>query len=242
MESTVETLMETVVIAVVLGILAQVMAHRLRLPAILPLLIFGMAAGPFGLGLFDPDALGHGLEVIIHLGVAVILFEGGMSLDLKQLRLVSASVRNLLSLGVVVTGAGGAWLAHALAGVSWPTAVLFGAIVTVTGPTVIAPLLRHMIVPREVRTVLVSEGLMIDPVGAVLAYFVLQWIDRAGLGLKTVALDLLELSATGAILGFVAGSVAVFAMRHRYLADELRNLVILASLFACFAVSEHQAG
>jgi len=236
-----EHILDTAVIATFLGIFAQVVAHRYQLPAILPLLVFGMAAGPFGLGLFDPAALGDVLEVVIHLGVAIILFEGGLSLELRQLRQVSTTVRNLLTVGTLVTGAGAAWLAHSLTGVTWGVAALFGAIVTVTGPTVIGPLLRHMITPQRVRTILISEGLMIDPIGAVLAYFVLQWIDRAGLQLGILSGELLELFATGAVLGFVAGSVGIFVVRHRHMAQELVNLVILALLFASFMISEHRA-
>ena len=234
-------ILETVVGAIFLGILAQVLAGRYKLPAILPLLLFGMAAGPFGLKLLEPSALGHGLEVIIHLGVAVILFEGGLSLDPRQLRQVSIPVRNLLTIGPLVTGVGAACLAHFLTGVSWGTAALFGAIVTVTGPTVIAPLLRHMVAPKKVRTILVTEGLMIDAIGAVLAYFVLLWIERAGLDLRSLATSLLTLGATGAILGFAAGSLAVLVIRYRHMSDELRNLVILALLLGGFLLAEQQA-
>ncbi len=235
-------ILETVVGAIFLGILAQVLAGRYKLPAILPLLLFGMAAGPFGLKLLEPSALGHDwLEVIIHLGVAVILFEGGLSLDPRQLRQVSVPVRNLLTFGTLVTGVGAASLAHFLTGVSWGTAALFGAIVTVTGPTVIAPLLRHMVAPKKVRTILVTEGLMIDAIGAVLAYLVLLWIGSADLDLRSLAVRLLTLSATGAILGFAAGSLAVLVIRYRHMSDELRNLVILALLLAGFLLAERQA-
>ena len=241
MHEGMDAVLTTIVIAVSLGILAQVVAHRFKLPAILPLLVFGMGAGPHALNFLHPGTLGYGLEVIVHLGVAVILFEGGLSLDLRQLRRVGTSVRNLLTLGTLVTAVGAAWLAHTFLGLTWDTAALFGAIVTVTGPTVISPLLRHMIAPRRTRTVLLSEGLMIDPIGAVLAYLVLQWIDRADLGLKALGVELLSLFATGAILGFVAGSMAVFVVRHRQLNDELRNLATLALLFASFLAAEAQA-
>ncbi len=234
-------ILETIVGAIFLGILAQVLAGRYKLPAILPLLLFGMAAGPFGLKLVDPSALGHGLEVIIHLGVAVILFEGGLSLDPHQLRQVSVPVRNLLTLGTAITGVGAASLAHFLTDVSWGTAALFGAIVTVTGPTVIAPLLRHMVAPKKVRTILVTEGLMIDAIGAVLAYLVLLWTERSGLDLRSLVTDLLTLGATGAILGFAAGSLAVLVIRYRHMSDELRNLVILALLLGGYLVAEGQA-
>ena len=234
-------ILQTVVAAVVLGMVAQVLAHRFKLPAILPLLLLGMLCGPFGLGLFEPSALGHGLEVVLHLGVAVILFEGGLLLDLHQLRQVSGPLRNLLTLGTAVTGVGSAALAHYCVGVSWPTASLFGAIVTVTGPTVIAPLLRHMVAPKKTRTILLSEGLMIDPIGAVLAYLVLQWIERAGMGWRPMAVELLELCITGSILGLVGGFIAMEAIRRRALGEELRNLVILAVLFGAFFWAEEQA-
>lgn len=243
MHHEMEAVLQTIVVAIFLGILAQVVAHRFKLPAILPLLLAGMAAGPYGLKLFDPAALGPVLEVIIHLGVAVILFEGGLSLDPRQLRQVSGSIRNLLLVGSFVTLVGAAWLAHELTAISWSTAALFGAIVTVTGPTVIAPLLRHMIAPRRVRTILLSEGLMIDPIGAVLAYLVLQWIERSssGLGLQDLGIEILTLFATGAVLGYVAGALSNFVVRYRHMAEELRNLVILALLLLCFMVAEHEA-
>ncbi|MEM9597723.1 MAG: cation:proton antiporter, partial [Acidobacteriota bacterium] len=234
-------ILQAVVVAVFLGICAQVLAHRFKLPAILPLLLLGMAAGPFGLALFDPGALGSGLEVVIHLGVAVILFEGGLSLDLHQLRQIGPALRNLLTVGTAVTWVGAGMVAHWVTGASPSTAALFGAIVTVTGPTVIAPLLRHMVAPKKVRTLLVSEGLMIDPIGAVLAYLVLQWIERAGLGFRGVAIEILGLSLAGIVLGGFAGVLAVLAVRRRFLGEELRSLVILALLFGSFLVSEMQA-
>ena len=234
-------LMQTVAVAVILGMAAQIFAHRFKLPAILPLLVLGVVAGPFGIALLAPESLGSGLEVFIELGVAVILFEGGLSLDPGQLRRVGAPVRNLLTIGVALTGVGAAWLAQAVTGMPWTTAALFGAVVTVTGPTVIVPLLRHMIAPRRVRTVLVSEGLIVDPIGAVLAYLVLQWIERAEQPPQALLTELLVLAATGAALGFVAGSLAKIVARSRWVGRELRNLVILAVLFGCFVLAERIA-
>ncbi len=241
MDHDTELILETIALAIFLGILAQVIAHKFKLPPILPLLLFGMTAGPFGLSLLHPEALGHGLEVFVHLGVAVILFEGGLVLDMGQLRKVGGPLRNLLVIGTLVTGAGAATLAHFFVNVSWATAALFGAIVTVTGPTVIAPLLRHMVMPRRLRTILLSEGLMIDPIGAVLAYFVLQWIDRAGLDWRTLATELLTLTVSGVVLGFAAGWAAVLVTRYRHMDKELRNLVTLALLLGAFAMAERQA-
>jgi NhaP-type Na+/H+ or K+/H+ antiporter len=234
-------ILTTLVAAVALGITAQVLAERFQIPAILPLLTLGILLGPSGMKLFEPHSLGGTLEVLIHLGVAIILFEGGLSLDPARLRDVGAPVRNLLTIGVAVTGIGAAVVAHELAGLTWPVAALFGAVVTVTGPTVIVPLLRHMIAPRDVKTVLLSEGLIIDPIGAVLAYLVLQWIERVDIPLRYIATELIELSLVGIILGFVAGALAKLIVRSRVVTGELRNLSILALLMVCYLVAEERA-
>ncbi len=243
MHSTTEEILATLVIAVFLGILAQVVAHRLKLPAILPLLLIGMAAGPFGLEFLHPETLGGALEAIIHLGVAVILFEGGLSLDLGQLQKVGRTVRNLLSVGVFVTWIGAAWLAHWLGGVEWSTAVLFGAIVTVTGPTVVAPLLRHMIAPRRVRTILLSEGLMIDPIGAVLAYLVLQTVSSSQVApdWHSMIIEIFTLVLVGSVLGYAAAAIGRLVSQNRRVAGELRNLVVLALLLGAYLVAEQLA-
>jgi len=234
-------ILTTLVAAVALGITAQIVAERFQIPAILPLLTLGILLGPSGMRLFEPHSLGGTLEVFIHLGVAIILFEGGLSLDPARLRDVGAPVRNLLTIGVVVTGIGAAVVAHEFAGLTWPVAALFGAVMTVTGPTVIVPLLRHMIAPRDVKTVLLSEGLIIDPIGAVLAYLVLQWIERVDIPLRYLATELIELSLVGIILGFVAGALAKLIVRSRVVTGELRNLSILALLMVCYLVAEERA-
>ncbi len=234
-------ILTTIVVVVALGVAAQIVSERIQLPAILPLLLFGVACGPSGLGWFHPESLGAILEVTIHLGVALILFEGGLSLDHRRLAEVGPAVRNLVTVGAFVTGLGGAWLAHALAGLAWGPALLFGAIVTVTGPTVIVPLLHHMVAPREVKTVLASEGLIIDPVGAVLAYLVLQWIERAGVPPREMITEVAVLVAAGVVVGFAAGSAARLVLRRRWLTGELRNLTVLALLLLAYLAAESQA-
>lgn len=234
-------ILTTLVLAVCLGILAQMLAARLKMPAILPLLLLGIGAGPSGLGLFEPSSLGGTLEALIHLGVAVILFEGGLSLDPGRLKKVQGAVRNLLSIGVVVTGVGGALLAHYLVGMHWQTAALFGAIITVTGPTVIAPLLRHTIAPRPVKTILLSEGLIIDGIGALLAYLALQYIERQGMPMADLGQEVIKVTATGLILGFVGGALGRTVIRSRLFDAELSDLITLALLMLVYWVAEGQA-
>ncbi len=236
-----DTILTTFVAAVALGIAGQIIAERFQLPAIMPLLVLGIFCGPFGLAFVHPEALGDALEALIHLGVAIILFEGGLSLDPQRLSRVGSAVGNLLTIGVAVTGVASAAVAHWAVGMPWSTAALFGAIVTVTGPTVIVPLLRHMIAPREVKTILLSEGLIVDPIGAILAYLVLQWIELAGIPFRALTGEVLTLAATGIVLGFVAGAIAKVILRSRLVGGELRNLSILALLMVCYLVAEHQA-
>ena len=107
-----ETILTTFVAAVALGIAGQIIAERFQLPAILPLLVLGIFCGPFGLAFVRPEALGDALEALIHLGVAIILFEGGLSLDPQRLSKVGPAVGNLLTIGVAVTGVGSAAVAH----------------------------------------------------------------------------------------------------------------------------------
>ena len=236
-----DTILTTFVAAVAMGIAGQIIAERFQLPAILPLLILGIFCGPFGLGFVHPEALGDALEALIHLGVAIILFEGGLSLDPQRLVKVGPAVGNLLTIGVAVTGIASAAVAHWAVDMPWTIAALFGAIVTVTGPTVIVPLLRHMIAPREVKTILLSEGLIVDPIGAILAYLVLQWIARTGIPFRALTTELFTLAATGIVLGFAAGALAKIVLRSRLVGGELRNLSILALLMVCYLISEHQA-
>ncbi len=236
-----DTILTTFVAAVALGIAGQIIAERFQLPAIMPLLVLGILCGPFGLAFVHPEALGDSLEALIHLGVAIILFEGGLSLDPQRLSKVGSAVGNLLTIGVAVTGVASAAVAHWAVDMPWATAALFGAIVTVTGPTVIVPLLRHMIAPRKVKTILLSEGLMVDPIGAILAYLVLQWIARAGIPFRALTGEVLTLAATGIVLGFVAGALAKLILRTRLVSGELRNLTILALLMVCYLVADHQA-
>ncbi len=234
-------LLTTIVSSICLGILAQILADRIKIPAILPLLGFGMLLGPHGLAWFHPASLGKGLDVAIELGIAIILFEGGLTLDLHRLRIVGAAVRNLLTIGVLVSWAGAAAFAHLLADMPWQTSILFGAILTVTGPTVILPLLRHLVAPRHVKTILLSEGLIVDPIGAVLAYFALQSIERVGLPAAAITQSVLTLTATGMIVGFASGSFSRLLLRSHAIASELKNVSVLAVLVGMVLVCEHQA-
>ncbi|MBD2021125.1 cation:proton antiporter, partial [Leptolyngbya sp. FACHB-36] len=147
MEAPLDLTLE-MILTVIAGISAQVFAEWLKIPGIVFLLLFGIVLGPSAIGLLHPEELGVGMEVIVSLLVAVILFEGGFSLELRDLGRVSGSLRNLVTIGTLVTLLGGGMAAHWLGEFPWSIAFLYASLVVVTGPTVINPLLRQVKVDR----------------------------------------------------------------------------------------------
>lgn len=129
-------------IALAAGVLTQSLARHLRVPGIVLLLGVGVLLGPDVAGIILPETLGSVLHVIVGLAVAVILFEGGMSLNISRLRRQSRPIRMLVTAGVIITAAGGALASRLFLGWGWQMSILFGTLVVVTGPTVIQPLLR----------------------------------------------------------------------------------------------------
>lgn len=151
------------------------LARRLRVPPILLYLILGVLAGPSVFGVFEPHELEEIFPLALELLVGLLVFEGAFAINVQYLRRVGAVVRNLLTVGLLVTFAIGALLAGLLGVLPWPTAFMFGALVSVTGPTVIGPLVRSVRLNDHVRAVLLGEGVLIDPLGAILAVVVLQF-------------------------------------------------------------------
>ena len=168
------TLLITIIAAVGFGLLAQVLAHRWHIPAIVLLLGFGILLGEKVLGIVQPHELGNGLGILVKLAVAIILFEGALNLNLKSLRQCALEVRRLVTIGVLLSWGLTSLIAYFIAGFEWRIAVLFGALMTVTGPTVVQPLMKRISVPRSVKTVLEGEAILIDPIGAILAIAVLD--------------------------------------------------------------------
>ncbi|MEM8545867.1 MAG: sodium:proton antiporter, partial [Cyanobacteria bacterium P01_H01_bin.119] len=228
-----------IVLTVVAGISAQVIGERLKVPSIIFLLIFGIAMGRDMLGVLHPEFLGVGLEVIVALCVALILFEGGLSLELKELGRVSGSLRNLVTFGIFFTLIGGGMAAHWLGEFPWPIAFLYASLVVVTGPTVINPLLRQVKVDRKVSTLLEGEGVLIDPVGAILAVVVLDVILNGDAAPISVVSGLIVRLGIGALIGAGGGALlGLFLKKAEFLSEELRNLVVLAGLWGLFGLAQ----
>lgn len=236
-------LLITIVAAVSFGLLAQILAHRWHVPAIVLLLIFGISLGEDALGLVRPDELGGGLGILIKLAVAIILFEGALSLNLKSLRQNAVEVRNLVTVGVLISWAATTLVAHFIAGFEWRLAILFGALMTVTGPTVIQPLMRRISVTRSVKTVLEAEAILVDPIGAILAIAVLDVLLATTVSGSIGLPGLLWTYFGRLLIGGVVGAVGAFGLAllmkaKNLVPSELGNLVALACVWGTFGVAE----
>lgn len=218
-----------------LGVACQWAAWRLRLPAILPLLLAGVALGP-GFGVLNPDEfLGELLFPVISLGVAIILFEGSLTLRFSDIRSTRGIILNLTTIGVLVTWGVMAAAAHYLVGLGWELSMLFGAMVSVTGPTVIVPMLRSIQPSSRVSNVLRWEGILVDPIGAVLAVLVFEFIVS---GQESESLlEFGKVVMLGTVWGVAGGAVLAQVLRRHLFPEYLENYAGLAFVLLVFTAS-----
>ncbi|MFT4570900.1 MAG: NhaP-type Na+/H+ or K+/H+ antiporter [Planctomycetota bacterium] len=225
-----------IAVAIAAGILAQSLGRHLRLPGIVLLLAFGAALGPDGLAWVEPHELGQGLFVLVDFAVAVILFEGGLNLEWNRLRKLEGPLRGLLTVAPAVTWAGATFAAWYFLAWHWTLALLFGSLVVVTGPTVIAPLAREIRLRSRIKTVLEAEGVLIDPIGAFLAVLALHIaltpdVRTLGSGVAVIGSQLAFGAATGAIGGWILGTM----LRVRGLVPRgLENVFTLGAVVLLF--------
>ncbi len=226
-----------------MGIACQWLAWRARLPAILLLLLCGMFIGPVT-GLLNPDDLFADLLFpMISLSVAVILFEGSLTLKLDEIRGLASIVRNLITVGVLITWLITAVATHHLIGFPYELAFLFGAVVVVTGPTVIVPILRTVRPNAKIANILRWEGIVIDPLGALLAVLVFDFIisSQSGNALETVSLVFGRIVLVGTTLGALAAFFLGHILRQNLIPEYLRNVLTLTLVFAVYAGADHLA-
>ena len=225
---------------VILGIGAQWLAWRLKLPSILLLLVFGFIAGPLT-GFLNPDELmGNILLPLVSIAVAIILFEGGLTLRIKELPKIGNVLILLLTIGVLVTWVTGTFAAYYIIGLNLPLAILLGAILIVTGPTVIGPLLRHIRPKGKVADILKWEGIITDPIGALLALIVFEVILVAGFQEASIVV-LVGIGGTilfGSLVGFFFAGLLVFLLKKYWIPDFLQETVTLCLVVAAFIASD----
>jgi NhaP-type Na+/H+ or K+/H+ antiporter len=227
-----------------LGIGTQWLAWRLRMPAILLLLFVGFCVGPFSGQLIDPDALlGEALQPFVALSVAVILFEGGMTLRFRELAGAGRAVTLLVVLGPVFTFALAGGAAYYVLGFAWQPAALLGALLIVTGPTVIGPLLRHVQPSGNVAKVVRWEGIVTDPIGAIAAVLVFQAFLQSGDHDPVTGLWKAVLAGGG--LGLLMGEIVVVLLKKKLIPDFLHAPVTLALALLAFVAADeiqHESG
>ncbi len=230
----------TIALALSLGMIGQIVAQHLRVPGIVALLFIGVVAGPDVLGVIHPESLGDALRLLVGFAVAIILFEGGMSLNLNQLRREARSIRQLITLGAAVTAVGGAVAARTILGWDWPPSILFGTLVIVTGPTVINPLLRRIRVDRKLSTVLEAEGVFGDAIGAIVAVVALEIVlsptqETLAHGLS----GLLYRFGIGILVGLALGGLmSALLRREHWVPHGHANTLTLALVLGAYQVCE----
>jgi len=236
----------TLCFAAAAGVSLVLLAQRLRIPYIVLLLFGGVALGPEGLGVIDPSALGPMLGTVVSLAVAIILFEGGLTLDREGYRRAPSVIKRLLTIGPLITWLGTAAVAMALFDLTPGMALLASSLVIVTGPTVISPLLRRLNVTERVHHILYWEGVLVDVIGVFVAVLCYEWLtpdDTAGYALPIgrFALRLM----VGAGIGALAGLTIAAALKRGAIPDEQTNLFVLAAALLTYGLADavlHEAG
>ncbi|MBQ4820024.1 sodium:proton antiporter [Aquimarina sp. MMG016] len=246
---------------VILGILAQWVAWKFKIPAILPLILIGLLVGPIAT-LFTEDGTkliepiwdgskglfpGESLFYFVSLAIGIILFEGGLTLRRSEILNVGPVIVKLITVGAVVTFFGAGFAAHFVFGLSWPISFLFSSLIIVTGPTVITPILRNIPLKKDVSAILKWEGILIDPIGALVAVLVFEFIS-VGEGKAFTFTALLEFGKVvlfGFTFGFTFAHALAFAIKRKVIPHYLLNVFTLAAVLAVFVLSDifaHESG
>lgn len=248
---------------IILGILAQWVAWRVKVPAILPLILLGLFFGPIST-LFTDDGSkwiqpifqysknrglfpGNSLFNFVSLAISIILFEGGLTLKLKEISSTGKTISRIISLGAAITFFGGAVGVHYIMELTWEISFLFAGLIIVTGPTVIAPILRNISLNKNVSTVLKWEGILIDPIGALVAVLVYDFIISGEGGHFTLhaIYAFLRIIFIGFSFGFTAAHMLNFMLKKHLIPHYLLNVFILALVLGVFVASdlfEHESG
>jgi NhaP-type Na+/H+ or K+/H+ antiporter len=241
-------LSEPIIALVIVGLVSiacQFLAYKIKLPAILPLLIAGIIVGPVT-GLINADLLFADLLFpIVSLSVAIILFEGSLTLKFEDISGHGSMVRNLCTVGALITWMIAAPIAHFALGMSWQMAFLFGAIVTVTGPTVIVPMLRTVRPSTKIANILRWEGIIIDPIGALLAVLVFEYIISTQDALSHTLYAFAKTISVGVVFGALSGYLMGIVLRNSLIPHYLVNTAVLTLMLGAFEGSNiiaHESG
>ncbi|MBG44490.1 MAG: cell shape-determining protein [Aequorivita sp.] len=246
---------------IILGILAQWVAWKFKIPAILPLILIGLFVGPIST-LFSEDGTqwiqpiysdgkglfpGENLFYFVSLAIGIILFEGGLTLRRGEISKVGPVIVKLISLGSIITFFGAGVAAYYVFGLSWKISFLFAALIIVTGPTVITPILRNIPLKKDVSAVLKWEGILIDPIGALVAVLVFEFIsvEHDSGYTKQAIIEFGKIILIGFAFGISGGYALYFAIKKKLIPHYLLNVVSLSVVLLIFVESDlfaHESG
>ena len=247
---------------IILGILAQWVAWKFKIPAILPLILIGLLVGPIAAEYLSDDGSkwiepvwngtkglfpGESLYYFVSLSISIILFEGGLTLKKDEIKNVGPVITKLITLGSAITFFGAGIIAHFIFDLGWELSFLFSALIIVTGPTVITPILRNIPLKKDVSAVLKWEGILIDPIGALVAVLVFEFISVGGGGgfTKTALVEFGKILLFGTTFGFTFAHALAFAINKKLIPHYLLNVVSLSTVLLVFVQSEifaHESG
>jgi len=247
---------------IILGIVAQWVAWKLKIPAILPLLLIGLLVGPIAAEYLSDDGgkwiepiwngekglfPGDGLYYFVSLAISIILFEGGLTLKRSEIKNVGPVITKLITLGSAITFFGAGVVAHYIFDLGWELSFLFSGLIIVTGPTVITPILRNIPLKKDISTVLKWEGILIDPIGALVAVLVFEFISVGGGGAftKTALIEFGKILLFGTTFGFTFANALAFSINKKLIPHYLLNVVALSAVLLVFVLSEifaHESG
>ena len=246
---------------IILGIIAQWVAWRLKLPAILPLILIGLLVGPIATlftedggkiiapiwngekGLFPGDSLYY----FVSLAISIILFEGGLTLKRSEIANVGPSITKLITIGSLVTFLGAGVAAHYIFDLSWQVSMLFSGLIIVTGPTVITPILRNIPLKKDISAVLKWEGILIDPIGALVAVLVYEFIsvEEGHAFTKMALIEFGKILLFGATFGYGFAHALAFVIKKNFIPHYLLNVASLSAVLLVFVLSDsfaHESG
>lgn len=246
---------------VILGILAQWVAWKTKTPAILPLILIGLFVGPISTLLSEDGTKwlepiwngqegvfpGESLFYFVSLAIAVILFEGGLTLRKGEVGNIGPVIVKLISVGVVVTFFGAGLAAHYIYGFSWQISFLFSSLIIVTGPTVISPILRNIPLRTHISSILKWEGILIDPIGALIAVLMYEFIRvEGGQDFTLTALtEFGKIILFGFTFGFTFAHILALLIKRNIIPHYLLNVFTLATVLGVFVLADtfaHESG
>jgi NhaP-type Na+/H+ or K+/H+ antiporter len=224
---------------IIIGILANILGQILKVPSIVFLLIAGIILGPEITGILDPGGLGDGIELMVGLSVAIIVFDGGLDIDIRQLRKIQHNILNLVTGGVVITALLCAIVAYFLFKLPFNVALLFGALISATGPSVITSIIRQIRVNNKVSGILQAEAVLNDGVSVIFAALVFEWISTSLTGSKAIQFMGLRL-LDGAFFGILSGVFLLLVLRKiPSITPQYARLFTVAVILAAFVSAEN---